>query len=162
MEEDPDAEIVPAVVAQLAAKATFAPLLAEAWLPSDAAQAAAVRGTLTTLLTFATPTNQAHFEGVTAALRSALGDAVAECRVPPWPPAALRAAPAAAVAAAAAWRSATDLLAAVCTFQGVLSPAVLTDLVDTQLLGREIQPAIDVAVVAAERGCAFSLSLIHI
>jgi hypothetical protein len=143
-------------VAQIVAKGCFAQMLLHAWDPGTPSQAASVKATLATLLTFATPTTQQHFVPVIDAVRNGLSAAVDDCRVPLWPPAALRASPRVAVAAAAAWRSATALLAAVCTFRGLLSGALLDDLVASRLLRGQLLPVIELCVAQGERGCAFA------
>lgn len=159
VDNDPDAELVPAVVAQIVAKGCFAPMVRDAWDAGDATQATAVKSTLATLLTFATPQTQQHFEPVIAAVRQGLQSAVDACAVPRWPPAALRVAPRAAVAAAAAWRHAAALLAAVCTFQGLLSRQLVDTLAGGQLLRGQLLPCLEVYVTAGERGSAFAAAL---
>ena len=159
VDDDPDTELVPAVVAQIVAKGAFLPMLDAAWDPAAPEQAAAVRAVLAELVTFATPALQQHFAPVVTAVRSGVERAAQACAVPAWPPAALRASPRAAVAAHVAWGRATALLAAVCTFQGLLAADLLQELVSTRLLSQQIVPAAAACVAEAERGGAFAAAV---
>lgn len=150
-EDDPDADLIPAVVAQVVVRHSFSHTLQDAWDPCDPAAAAAVRSALDSLLTFATPATQEHLFALVETIANSLGRAADEVAVPAWPPSALIAAPVAAAAAAWAWQQAIALLASISAFQGLLSQKLLAGVVGDRMLHMHLVPAIDACVADAER-----------
>jgi hypothetical protein len=159
VDDDPDSDLVPSVVAQVIAKTTFLNILEAAWDTAAPEHAAAVRASLATLLTFATPALQQYYVQVISAVRSGVQQSVDSCLVPCWPPSALSASPRVAVAAHVVWARALDVLAAVCTFQGLLSTDLLEELVSQRLLRDQLVPAVAACIAQAERGSAFAAAV---
>eukprot|EP00892_Ulva_mutabilis_P011212 jgi/Ulvmu1/8463/UM043_0043.1 len=150
-EDDPDTDLVPAVVAQVVARHSFAHTLQQAWDPCVPDAAAAVRSALDSLLTFTTPATQDHLFALVETVSAALARSADDAAVPTWPPCALVQAPVAAAATAAAWEGAVELLKSVTTFQGLLSQKLLAGVVGDRLLHKHLVPAIDACVADAER-----------
>ena len=103
---------MPAVVAQVLAKHSFAPMLEAAWDPCIRAASASVRSALEALLMFETPSTRDNLFALVDTVVHTLERAAEDAAVPLWPPCALLRAPVAAAAASAAWDNVVTLLAA--------------------------------------------------
>jgi hypothetical protein len=149
-DNDPDEDLVPAVVAQVLAKHSFSPMLQNAWDPCIDTSSSSARSALDAMLMFETPSTRDNLFSLVDTVVDALSRAADNASVPVWPPSMLLTAPVVAAAASAAWDNVLTLLTTVGSFQGFLSQELLAKVAGAQLLHKHVVPALDVYVKDAE------------